>query len=428
MKPVIALGRAAVWVARLAAPLVLIAAGVAFTYWLITNKPRVERRTQEVKAAFVETVSAQPGEHRAVVTAFGTVEPARSVTVQTQVNGVVTRQHAHLIAGGLIREGEPLLQLDEREFELAVDDAEAAVTRAEFEVKVEMGRQVIAQREWELLDQTIRTDELGRELALRKPHLQEKQAAVAAAQARVQRAKLDLERAAVMAPMNAVVIDESVEVGQFVRAQNPVATLAGTDAFELRVSVPLDELRWVRFPRGEGVSDFGISDFRFDEGSRHSQIGNHEIENRKSLGSSVTVIQELGDGARVERTGRVVRRLGELDPAGRMARVVVAVDDPLALDAYKGEAALLLNAYVRVQIEGPVMDDVYELPRAALREQGRVWVMGADDRLQYRPVKVVLGRAETVIVRGELRPGDRVVTTNLATAVEGMLLRAAERR
>jgi hypothetical protein len=33
-----------------------------------------------------------------------------------------------------------------------------------------------------------------------------------------------------------------------------------------------------------------------------------------------------------------------------------------------------------------------------------------------------------VIVRGELRPGDRVVTTNLATAVEGMLLRAAERR
>ena len=78
--------------------------------------------------------------------------------------------------------------------------------------------------------------------------------------------------------------------------------------------------------------------------------------------------------------------LGNLDPLGRMAKVLISIPDPLGLADHKGGIArrVLLGSYVRLRIESGTLHDVYSIPRKALRENDRIWVRDADGRLAIR--------------------------------------------
>jgi hypothetical protein len=145
-------------------------------------------------------------------------------------------------------------------------------------------------------------------------------------------------------------------------------------------------------------------------------------------GSTAKVWIETGRD-KVERDGRVVRLLGDLDGVGRMARLLVEVDDPFDLatkDPKERGMPLLLGAYVRVAVDGVALEGVAEIPRRALREQDKVYALTADNTLSIRTINVVWGTDDTVLVTGPLKNGDRLVTSSLSTPVEGMKLRAAE--
>ena len=86
-----------------------------------------------------------------------------------------------------------------------------------------------------------------------------------------------------------------------------------------------------------------------------------------SKGSEVTVIQKAGSDS-VSRKGHVIRLLGDLDTNGRLARLLVEVDDPLNLKNKEAQLPLLLGSYVTVEISGKSMDNVAELPRSAVKK------------------------------------------------------------
>jgi hypothetical protein len=120
----------------------------------------------------------------------------------------------------------------------------------------------------------------------------------------------------------------------------------------------------------------------------------------------------------------VLRLLGELETLGRMTRLLVEVDDPLHLARPAEERVpLLLGAFVEVEFEGRAPPGLVEIERTWLRHGDVVWVVGPEDRLEIRAVGVAFRGAERVLVRSGLAPGDRVVTSDLGTPVEGMLLR-----
>ncbi|MCA8962415.1 MAG: hypothetical protein KDC38_17945, partial [Planctomycetes bacterium] len=140
----------------------------------------------------------------------------------------------------------------------------------------------------------------------------------------------------------------------------------------------------------------------------------------------VRVVQELDSDRSVVRPGRLIGPLGEVDPNGRMARVLVAVDDPLGRLAPEDAPAvpLLIGEYVRVEIVGAAIPDLVAIPRSALREGSCVWVMDRDSRLGIRPVRRVFSDAEQVYVENGFREGDRIVTSSLQVAVPGLPLTA----
>jgi len=117
----------------------------------------------------------------------------------------------------------------------------------------------------------------------------------------------------------------------------------------------------------------------------------------------------------------VVKLLGDLEEEGRMARILIAVDDPLDLDSpEQTRPPLLIGEYVRVEIEGPELDGVVALPRSALKNGRDVWVVRDDNTLDIRAVDIVWRGETTVMVRNDLRDGERIIMNGLSAPVQGM--------
>lgn len=373
----------------------VLAAGVGTLALLRATKPEAQRADQDVTPLLVETLRVERKRHEASVRAQGTVVPARRVSIQPEVSGRVRWQNPELVPGGRISEGQPLIRIDPREYELAVKARQADVSRARLELRMEKGQREVAQREWQKFggDQADAAD--GGTLALREPQVRTAQVAVQSAESALEQARLNLARTTIRAPFNALVMEENVETGQLVGPQTNVAVLVGTDRFWVQVSVPVEALASIRVPGRGGAEQ----------------------------GSSARVWQ-AADGAPIERLGEVIRVLPDLDPGGAMARLLVAIDDPVGQRADGDpELPMLLNSFVNVEVEAPPLDDVIEVPRAALREGDRVYVMDGDDQLRIRTVQIAWRRPDAVLVRDGLEDGERLITSRVPAPVEGMRLR-----
>jgi hypothetical protein len=119
--------------------------------------------------------------------------------------------------------------------------------------------------------------------------------------------------------------------------------------------------------------------------------------------------------------------LGDLETEGRMARILVEVKDPLGLKAKgKYQLPLLIGEYVRIEIEGRELQNVYRIPRSALRDDANIWIASDDGKLEIRSVKTLWRDAQTVLLGEDLEPGSRLIVSNLAAPVNGMPVQISE--
>ncbi len=379
----------------------ILAVGFLTTAFMMLNRITPEKAPVEEHVTPVTVQSIEHGARQVKITGHGTVTPDREVRLLPEVSGRITDMNKMLIPGGILPRGAMLVSIDQRDYKAQYDTRKEQVTRAALSLKQEQARQAVAREEWELLGKSIPEDEANQELALRIPQIESAQAALAAAESVLSKAELDLERCTVRSPFNALVIRENVDPGQVVNPQTELAVLAGTDRFRVMVSVPVEYLPWITAPEKSGK------------------------------GSEAKIIQKAGS-KNIIRKGQVIRLLGDLDTNGRLARLLVAVDDPLNLDNKEEQLPLLLGSYVTVEISGKTMADVAELPRSAVRnleeagagglDDEALWVMDKDGRLKVEPVKVAWRMPDSVFVSTDLRDGTRVVTSSIATPVNGMKL------
>ena len=380
------------WIKRLA-PVFTLLVGVLVAVVLLQSGPSAKRESPPRQARLVEIQPVVIGNARTRIDAMGTVVPAESVMLQPQVDGEIVFVSDELEPGGLLRAGDELLRIDPRDYELAVLQRESEVAQAQSTLRLEQGQQSIAKREFELLGESMQADD--RDLVLRKPQLESVRAQLALARAGLEKAKLDLLRSHVHTPFNAIVESTEVDVGARVTTANTLATLVGTDSCWLEVSVAVRDLKWISIPRGDAV-----------------------------VGSTVRITNRVAWGEAGWREGRVIRLAGDIEKEGRMARLIVAVDDPFTLKPENsGKPVLLMNSYVSVEIEGRQLDQVATIARMHLRDGDRLWIMGVDDTLEIRKVDIVFRGHDQVLVADGAKAGERLVVTDLAAPVAGMPLR-----
>jgi multidrug efflux pump subunit AcrA (membrane-fusion protein) len=116
----------------------------------------------------------------------------------------------------------------------------------------------------------------------------------------------------------------------------------------------------------------------------------------------------------------VLRLEGELDPQTRTAQLLIEID---AESEQPGSGLPLLpGANVEVVIEGRSIEQAITIPRVALRDGTRVWLVDDDGELAERAVTVGWRERDSVVVTAGLEPGERVVTSPIATPIVGMLV------
>ncbi|MGB5922993.1 MAG: efflux RND transporter periplasmic adaptor subunit [Syntrophobacteria bacterium] len=369
--------------------LLIIVLGLVVATYVTHKAPKAQKRAPVKVIPVVEVQVVQPGAHRIMVPAMGTVVPAREVVLKAQVSGKVLSLHPEFIEGGYIKENAEILQIDPEDYELTVTLAEAKVKDAESGLELAEEEANAAKEEWRLLyKDDADTNGKPPPLAAKEPQLAAAQARLKAEQAELKKAELDLKRTSVRAPFNGIVRTKSVEVGSLVTPQDALAELLGVDEYWIQVSVPVDYLRWISVPKRRGKK-----------------------------GSEVRVVHQSG----YERTGEVIELLGDLESEGRMARILVAVKDPLGLqNSGQTTRPLLIGEYVRVEVEGSQLTQVFRIPRIALREDNTVWLVGEGSTLNIRPVTTIWRDTQTVFLDQGLNPGDQVIVSDLAAPVEGM--------
>ena len=373
-------------VARAAVPMILIAAGGgAWAYFKVTA-PAIERIPPQRRATPVQVQTVAQSQARTVIAAMGTVAPSREVTLKARVSGEVMSVDSQFVPGGRIAKDAVLLSLDSADHQVAVRKAQSALEDARAALAIEQGSQVIAREALRLLSESS-PDIVGQtDLALRKPQLQQAQAAVASAEADLSKAHLDLERTVVRAPFNALIIERNVNVGTYVGAQDSLATIVGTDEFWVEAMVPLDRLSL--------------------------------IDSNSSGGCPAQIRSQSG----AVWQGYVVRIAGKLNPTSRMATVIVSVAEPLAPRPDLSASQLMIDDYVFVDIAGRSLTDVIELPRSALQDGNTVWVCD-NNTLDIRSVTLAWKSADQVYIQSGLASGEQVILSALTAPVQGMPLK-----
>ncbi len=369
----------------------LVSGGLAARF-IIKSRPRVKRRPPGEMVTLVETVKVAPEDTRVEIRAQGRMVPAREIILKARVTGSVVYLHPHLVPGGIIRKGEILLRLDDTDYRLNYQRLQDALVLEEANLRLEEGSQTVARQEWEMIRKLGgelggEVDDTSRDLALRKPQLAKIKARIKSARTALERARVDLERTVIRAPFNLVVRSEDVDVGSEVTTATRIATLAEVDVFWAEISVPVSRLDWFDLPaKGRPASPVRIF------------AGNDP-----------------------PRPGRIISLAPDLDQNGLMARILVAVADPLGLR--HRHRPLLLGTFVRARITGYALRGVFRVPRLALRDDDRLFLVDAENRLHHQPVHVVWKDLDNIFVDRGLKPGDQVIVSSLATPIEGMLLK-----
>jgi RND family efflux transporter MFP subunit len=373
---------------------VLIVTGAVAIYrHQINTSPRAGRMKPPRQAKLVQVIPVLKEGCNTTVKGNGLVMPAQQVTLHPQVIGKIVEVSPDVVPGGYVQAGQKLMAIDHRDYEIQVRQRQSEVARAVKDLKVEQGNQAVAKQEYKILDEVI-TDE-DRELVLREPQLLSAQAARESAQAALEKAKLDLARCDIVAPFNAVIQQKHTDLGASVTTNSQLVTLIGTDEAWIEAKVFANQLKWLDIPKRNGDS-----------------------------GANVTIRNNGVWGEDRFRTGRVICLLGEVETQGRLARLLVTVDDPFCLKPQNQNLPqLLMGSYISAEIEGRTLSDVFPIQRSHLRDNDTVWIMDDDGQLEIRQVQIVFRGPDRVYVNEGLAENEKLVVTDIAAPVAGMPLR-----
>ena len=378
---------------RLLLPIIVVLISVAVAAWMMQSGPKAKPRAKTRNAVLVDVRPIEFGPQTTTVSVMGTVKPQREVELKPRVSGEVITISDNLIPGGRFAQNEQLLTIDPSDYQLTVKQLVSEVSRTEADMQLELGRQRVAQKEYELLGETVSTEEHA--LMLRVPQLDSSRALLEGTRARLEQAQLNLNRTTVKAPFNAVVMSREINRGTRVSPSTPLATLVGSDSYWIEAPIPAGQLKWINT----------------------GQQGD-------ATGSAVRVYDKAAWGADDFRTGQLIGLTAMVEKNGRMAKLLAEVPDPLALQsASSKQPKLLLGSYVRIEIEGKLLPHAAAIERDLIRDGNQLWVMDDQGHLDIRPVEIAFRGQDHVLVTGGIRDGERLITTNLPSPVEGMTLR-----
>ncbi|MBT3351253.1 MAG: HlyD family efflux transporter periplasmic adaptor subunit [Nitrospinaceae bacterium] len=420
---------------------VVLILGIALTVFLVRN-PREAVTVEPVKRGrLVRTLRLKKQKKTFLINAFGSVRPRNEIKVVAEVSGRVIRRSDGFRDGGFIKKGDTLFKIDPVDYKLAVAQREAEIAQLTADISKLLQEEnnyradlAIAQRYLDVVQNELKRNQRLRKqkvvspgkldislqavlrqegevqrinnlISLVAPNLAQKKAALDVTRARLEEARLNLIRTRIIAPFDARVRNSNLAVGDYIREGNTVGTIYDASVLEVPVSLPVEDARWA-FRRIEG-----------------QQFPRTQDELQQYFSSAKITWSRFGET--FEWQGRVTLVGAGLDEATRAVTMVIEVPEPFKSWKPGKHPPLTVGMFVKVGIVGITLQDVYVIPRSALRPGDQIYLYrgGVLDMLSVKVIRK--GHGEVVFENG-VEEGDSLILSVIPAAVQGMKLRALE--
>jgi len=299
--------------------------------------------------------------------------------IRPQVSGYIIRQDYK--EGAFVHKGEVLFEIDPRAFQAALDHAKANLAQAE----AQLGKSRIdVERDTPLAERkAIPKEKLDNEVQAKLAA----EAEVAGANAAVERAELDLGWTKVTSLVDGVAGIAEVQMGNLIGP--PVRLTSVSQVDPIKVYFPVSEQEYLR--------------------AKHLSANKQAMDLFDSAPELI-----LSDGTVYPHKGRILLTDRQVDPNTGTIRVCAAFPNP--------GSVLRPGQYGRVRIQTSVSKNALLVPQSAVQDlQGgyQAAVVGADNKVSIRPIKVGEKTGNMWVINEGLNPGDRVIVEGVGKVKDG---------
>lgn len=366
--------------------IIILVAGVAGNKYLKASRPPIEKQSTPVAVALARTIAVEAKTLLVPIDGNGTVFPLKEIQLVPQVGGKVVYISQALVNGGEYKKDEVLLEIDPADYKIAVTLAEALLKDAESKFILVEQEASVARSDWK----SLYPSEAPPPLVAKEPQLATARAKLDAQRAELEKAKLNLARTRLLAPFDGRISQKKVDIGQYVSPAQVLATLYSIETAEIVLPMETENLEWFHVPG-------------FTEG--------------RKKGADAIVSADIA-GKRRTWNGTVARAEGKIDEQTRMVNIVIKVDNPFAK-----KPPLAPGLFVSVEIQGRPIENGVIIPRSAIHQENIVWVVGKDERLEFRPVEVALRSRAGIVIKSGLFDKELIVVSPIKEVTNGMKVR-----
>jgi membrane fusion protein, multidrug efflux system len=336
-----------------------------------------------VRMVPVVTAGVRIGDMPVNLSGLGTVVPTEVVTVRTRVDGQL--MSIHFKEGQMVRKGDLLMQVDPRPYQVQLLQAQGQQAKDQAALRN-------AQRDLERFRTLAQQGILPQQqLDTQTAAVDQDEAALKSDQAAVESAQLNLTYSRITAPLSGKAGLRLVDPGNMVKASDTTGLVVITPVAPINVlfTIPADHIQ-------------------------------HVLAN--SRGGQPLVVEAWDrDFTRRLAVGTLLAVDNQVDTATGTVRLKAQFPNQ--------DGALFPNQFVNAKLRTDVLHGVLIVPAAAVQRSPKgnfVYVVKADQTVDLRPVELQLTEADSVVLKGGLRAGERVVVDGLDKLSPGMKVAASD--
>ena len=367
-------------------PLFILLGAFAISYLLWLLGQVQPDPVEEAPAPDVIVEILTPENFQVQINSNGTTTPLTQTVLTAEVGGEVIYRSKKFSEGSSVIEGEILAKIDDTDLQLQYKNALLQLANAEVQYSLQLAEAEVAKEAWEKIGDGVASD-----LTLKKPQIKQAEALLEVANAQVSSAEKKLNKTEIVAPYAGRIQNVNIDLGTTIIPGQPVGAIYTSSEIEVTLAVKDNDLQFLSIP----------------------------MDGRKLDPSeqALVKIKSFYKGKNQTWVGRLERVDGVIDPITRMINLIaVFKNDFIETD----KPNLPIGLFVEAQIDGIILNDVFSIPVNSISENNEVYIVNKDNELVSRKLSILKKYSDFVIVKNGLKAGERIVTSKLSTASNGI--------
>ena len=327
-----------------------------------------------------------PKDFQVQISSNGTTTPLTQTVLTAEVGGEVIYRSKKFAEGASVIEGEILAKIDDTDLQLQYKNALLQLANAEVQYSLQLAEAEVAKEAWDKIGDGVASD-----LTLKKPQLKQAEAFLEVAKAQVSSAAKKLNKTEIIAPYAGRIQNVNIDLGTTIIPGQPVGAMYTSSEIEITLAVKDNDLQFLSIPM----------DGRKLNPSEQASV----------------VIESFYKGKNQSWKGKLERVDGVIDPVTRMINLIaVFKNDFIEID----KPNLPIGLFVEAKIDGITLKNIFEIPINSISEDNEVYIIDKDNQLELRELTILKKYSEFVIIKDGLKAGERLVTSKLSTASDGI--------